>query len=327
MSLKGNVVAAATMSLLCAILLNPTSAKEIDSYVHEKIKTAKKLYDQYKHPIAELRLAAETGDAESQFYLAEELRGPSGIMTPEAMHWYEKAAIQGDLYAMFRLATSDSEICTILQNCPSSTIPPRGWKAKLIELASLKSAGGDSQAMSIMYNATGKLEWLEQSAAAGNPEAQWLLANHYFDGQGFFWPGRRMKEVERLLKLSADGGHPKGMMDYSGWLANKGRIEEGVDYLLKAVDMSYALAVESYAYSLMTDTSYNLEKDVVKSYGLFSLLLELDGGGTSKNDAAFGMRKLGQVMTSSEIKDALIYAEGWRRTHRPLTFYPTKLGL
>jgi TPR repeat protein len=62
------------------------------------------LYNQYKPAAADLKIAAEAGDAEAQYYLAEELRQQKQYVTAEAQKWYEAAALQGDLYAMLRLA-------------------------------------------------------------------------------------------------------------------------------------------------------------------------------------------------------------------------------
>jgi hypothetical protein len=61
------------------------------------------LFNQYKGAQSELRIAAEGGDAEAQFYLAEELRKEKQHITIEAYKWYEAAAEQGDFYAMIRL--------------------------------------------------------------------------------------------------------------------------------------------------------------------------------------------------------------------------------
>lgn len=58
------------------------------------------LYNQHKDGgEALLLIAAEAGDAESQYYLGEELRTQHRYVTPEAKKWFEAAAAQGDLYA------------------------------------------------------------------------------------------------------------------------------------------------------------------------------------------------------------------------------------
>ncbi|ROZ79299.1 hypothetical protein EF096_19985 [Pseudomonas neustonica] len=57
------------------------------------------LYHQFKAISAEpyLTIAAEAGDSESQFLLAEALRKNNRYMTEEAYHWLEEAARQGML--------------------------------------------------------------------------------------------------------------------------------------------------------------------------------------------------------------------------------------
>lgn len=290
------------------------------------VNRAKTLYHQYKFSIPYLRLAAETGDAESQFYLAEVLSGLSGLMGQEALYWYEKSAEQGDLYAMYRLANRETKFCEIAKNCPLSNRAPSDWNRMLIETATLKSTKGDSKAMAIMYKVTGSIHWLEKSASSGNAEAQWLLASRYLEGYGIFWPSQRQKEVERLLKLSADNGYPKSMLEYAGLLVEKGRANESISYILKAVDMSYVYAIANYAYHLKYDTPYNVCNDPVKSYALYSLLLKLDGGESLNDDATYEMKGLKNMLTPKEQSQALLYAEDWEVNHPPLSFYPTKLG-
>jgi TPR repeat protein len=75
------------------------------------------LFNQYKTAEPELKIAAEAGDSEAQYYLAEELRQKSRYITAEAMKWYEAAAAQNDLYSMLRLARSKSDLCEAMKNC------------------------------------------------------------------------------------------------------------------------------------------------------------------------------------------------------------------
>ena len=48
------------------------------------------LFNQYRTAEPLLRIAAEAGDAESQFYLGEELRLRDRFMTKEVVHWLEE---------------------------------------------------------------------------------------------------------------------------------------------------------------------------------------------------------------------------------------------
>src|SRR5471030_3134696 len=57
-------------------------------------------YNQYKVATPALSIAAEAGDREAQFYLAEELRQQKKHITAVAQKWYEAAAAQGDYYAI-----------------------------------------------------------------------------------------------------------------------------------------------------------------------------------------------------------------------------------
>ena len=60
------------------------------------------LYNQYKAISAEpyLKIAAEAGDRESQYFLGEALRLNNRYMTTEAQKWYIAAAEQGDPIAL-----------------------------------------------------------------------------------------------------------------------------------------------------------------------------------------------------------------------------------
>jgi len=79
------------------------------------------LFNQYKNAQLELRIAAEAGDAEAQFYLAERLRKEKQFMTAEAQKWYEESANQNNVYAMIQLGRSEDNLCVNMGNCPAST--------------------------------------------------------------------------------------------------------------------------------------------------------------------------------------------------------------
>ncbi len=64
-----------------------------------------------------MRIAAEAGDREAQYYLAEDLRRTNRYMTEEAYSWYTTAAEQGNLYAMRQLSPIKSDLCIAMENC------------------------------------------------------------------------------------------------------------------------------------------------------------------------------------------------------------------
>jgi TPR repeat protein len=127
------------------------------------------LYNQFKDGEKDLRIAATAGDRESQFYLAKDLQNTARHMTAESKKWYAAAAEQGDLYAMFQLYASDSDLCHAMHNCPPDTRTSQDWKNLIIKTAEPLASQGDGEAMYILFLTTKKLDWLERSADAGFP--------------------------------------------------------------------------------------------------------------------------------------------------------------
>ncbi|MDD1979841.1 sel1 repeat family protein, partial [Pseudomonas putida] len=165
------------------------------------------LYNQYKPSEKELRIAAEAGDAEAQFYLGEDLRHKNRYMTAEARNFLEASASQGNLYAMIRLGHSGSGLCNILGNCPAGYKSSDDWSLEAWKISKALAAKGDPEGLYIFYRVTGELEFLVKSAEAGFPFAQYWLARRYHNGDGFFWlPWRRSQEIERWYKAAAENG-------------------------------------------------------------------------------------------------------------------------
>jgi TPR repeat protein len=286
------------------------------------------LYNQYKSSEPELRIAAEAGDAEAQFYLAEELRQKSQYITPEATKWYEAASAQGNLYAMLRLARSQGDLCATMNNCSPGKKTPAEWLKQARELAASKASKGDAEAAYVMYLATAELEWLEKSAESGYALGQWLLATRYKEGDGsFLLPWKRAEAVERWAKESAAGGNPKGMMEYAAILFEKGDSEGFRHWNEQAALVGYATTVYGYGSDLAHEPdTYGFPYDVVKGYALIYLLKELDGGGGMDANVNDKLPKIAKKMTPEQIDEAKKFAKEWKNTHPPLSFYPDKLG-
>jgi uncharacterized protein len=286
------------------------------------------LFGQYKSAAPELRIAAEAGDAEAQFYLAEDIRLEHRYITKEAYKWYVAAANQGDYYAMFQLATSGSDLCSVIGNCPVGVREPGDWLKMLWATARPLAEQGDSEAMSIMYNATAELEWLEKSAEAGYANAQWLLANRYQEGEGFFiLPWKRQEAVEKWFKASAEGGFPKAMMTYFGLLRGKNDLAGARYWLEQAAKTGHEGGVYNYGYFLAVEPeTLGFDQDLIKGYGLISLLRELDGGGNVQIYVDDVLPKIAAKMTPEQVEEAKVFAKEWKATHPPLSFFPDKLG-
>ena len=107
------------------------------------------LYNQYKEAVPDLRIAAEAGDREAQYFLAESLRLEKRYMTTEAHHWYEAAAQQGDYYAMIRLGRSGNDLCTVMNNCPPGRKSPEEWLREAQKRAEPSSTAARSPSIAI----------------------------------------------------------------------------------------------------------------------------------------------------------------------------------
>lgn len=289
------------------------------------------LYNQYKAISAEpyLKIAAEAGDREAQYFLGEALRLNNRYMTTEAQKWYIAAAEQGDMYAMRRLASAKNDLCAAMDNCPDSERTTLDWLNMMITTATPLIERGDGEAMYMMYRATGDFEWLEKSAEAGYPYGQYWLAIQYRQGEGFFFPPwKRSEQIEQLLRSSSEGEFIEGMSEYMGILQEKGDLAAARILLKKIAETGDALATGSYgAYLAHTPNDLDYPLDLVKGYGLMSLLLELDGGGTAKDYAERKLPKIAAKMTPKQIEQAKAFAQEWKATHPPLSYFPEKLGL
>ena len=275
-----------------------------------------------------LRIAAEAGDGEAQYFLAETLRLSNRYITAEAQKWYEAAAEQGEVYAMLRLSGKGDDLCVAMGNCPADQKTPYEWLMLARKTASARAAQGDAAAMYQMNSATAELEWLEKAAEAGHGEAQWLLANRYKEGRGtFLWPGSREEAVEKWFKASAESGYPPGMMSYADILWKRNDMAGVRHWIEKAAEQGHLETVYSYgSYLAHQPDKVGYPLDLVKGYALVSLVAALDGGGSSPEFAREELPKIAAQMTPEQIKQAEAFANEWQRTHPPLSYFVNKYG-
>ena len=111
-----------------------------------------------------LEIAANAGDGESQYYLAELIRLRKKHISPEAQALYEAAAEKGDIYAMMRLANKNDDLCHIMENCPPDIKTPQQWSETARALAKERVSQGDTEAMYQLFLLTGKFDWLTMAA-------------------------------------------------------------------------------------------------------------------------------------------------------------------
>lgn len=268
-----------------------------------------------------LRIAAEAGDRDAQYYLGEALRLSKRYMTAEAQKWYEAAAEQGDVYAMLRLASS-SDLCRTLETC---TQDADYWQRRAYETALKRAEQGDASAMGEMYSVTGELSWLKKAAEAGSADDQDLLAHLYKEGEGwFFWPGARQEAVEKWFKAAAEGGHAPAMMQVAEICYAKGDLEGARIWLRRSTEAGYVRALYSYAsYIAHEPDQLGYPYDPVKAYALFSLIAEIDSQDENDKEA---LRQLGSKLKPEQLNEAKVFAEEWKRTHPPLSHFDPRFG-
>jgi len=308
-------------------------SSEVSAQSTSDLKSAKAqgitLYNQFKTSSAVpfLELAAQSGDHEAQYYLGEALRKVKRHFTPEAQSAYEASALQGDIYSMIRLSENKNDLCVVMKNCPKGRIEPTEWRKMALDAAKKEAAKGDAEAMYLLFRLTGDDKWLEQSAESGYAFAQYYLATGYRDGKGFFLlPSKRAEVVERLMKASAEGGYPLGMMGYVEVLAYKKDFETLRFWNEKAAKAGYASAVFGYGSFLSKNPSeLGFPYDPVKSYALIYTLLELDGGGGLQDYANDILPEIAAKLTPEQIEQAKQMSKEWKATHPPLSYFPDKL--
>ncbi|MFJ7108341.1 sel1 repeat family protein [Pseudomonas sp. NPDC098740] len=315
-------------ALLIIALANPASAELSSEQQAAKIQGIT-LYNQYKAVTATpfLTIAAEAGDHEAQYYLGEALRKVKRYITPEAQSAYEASAFQGDIYSMIRLFGNKNDLCIVMKNCPKGRKEPTEWRKMALDAAKKEATKGDAEAMYLLFRLTGDDKWLEQSAESGYAFAQYYLATGYRDGKGFFLlPSKRAEVVERLMKASAEGGYPLGMMGYVEVLAYKNDFETLRFWNEKAAKAGYASAVFGYGSFLSKNPSeLGFPYDPVKSYALIYTLLELDGGGGLQDYANDMLPEIAAKLTPEQIEQAKQMSKEWKATHPPLSYFPDKL--
>lgn len=300
------------------------ASAELSLEVQEAKSEGLALYQQRKQISAApyLQLAAEAGDREAQYYLGEALRHAKFFMSRDAQNWYEAAAKQGDIHAMLRLA-SKKDLCGTLGTCSQDQ---EYWRQRAHKEGLERASRGDPQAMSEMFNVTGDPAWLQKAAEAGSPGGQYQLANYYKAGEGwFFLPGTRQEEVEKWYRAAAENGHALAMMQLFQISAINGDFGAAREWLEKAVETGMVDAVSTYGANLVhmpDQMGYPLDK--VKGYAFLWLVAEIRSEEDDFERSVLGKVEL--TMTTEQVAQAKAYAEEWKKTHPPLSYFDPRFG-
>ncbi len=273
--------------------------------------------------------AAEAGDVEAMVYLGIVYKVTMPLM---ANKWLEKAANQGDIYAMYQLSL-DGAVWD--QFGLSESKNKTNWKQKGIEASLAKAKQGDPEAMYVYYRFTGDVDWLKKAADLKYLPAQESLANAASYGKGYFAKlskQERKKESLKLWHIAANNGSSSAANYLSSLYSNLHTTtppldsKKAQDYLLQAVEKSYIPAVIKYIFALEGDEDYQklgFKPDPIKGFALASFLNDI--GGSSGTLGEIVMGNLEKTMTSEQIKQAEAFKEQWVKTHPPITNGSNKL--
>lgn len=327
--------------LFCLFLALPSWAKLTPEQEADKQKGIILFKQPYFYEDTEELLipAVEAGDVEAMVYLGIVFKVTMPLM---AGKYLEKAANQGDIYAMYQLSM-DGAIWDQFGFTENKN--KTDWKKKGAELSLERAKQGDPESMYIYYKFTGDFAWLQKAADAGWAEAQVAIANEATNNRPPF-DKLTAKEREKIVvdyrERAAKQGSLKAMYSLAFYY---GSIFEDIPprdqakaqaYLLQAVEGSYLPAVETYISALdgyKTYQKHGFEKDPVKAYALTAWMVDVDIGGKYKHNLTYyteGVHLLdgGYIppLTPEQIKQGNILKEQWAKTHPPLTSEYNKLS-
>lgn len=288
------------------------------------------LFNQYKPAEKALRAKAASGDPEVLFYLAESIKQREHFTSAEAVSFYEASAEKGNIYAMIKLGRLNSGLCATIGNCPKSTKTSSEWMSTARKQAQERiDATSDSEAMYLTYEITRDSDWLKRSAENGYALAEYWMALRQRSGEDFFLTKRgRESSIENWFKRSAEHGYPKAMLEYAAiLLQSNGDLGTAQHWIEESASTGYESGVSSYgAYLSHEPDTYAFPLDLVKGHALITLLRQLDGGGNIQAYVKQTLPKIEKKMTSQQIEESLKFADAWRASHPPLSFFPEKLG-
>lgn len=317
------------IALLLALVLSPAWA-QLTVEQEDAKKQGVTYYHMKKSKLAApyLTEAANAGDIESQYYMGEIERRKSMFMSAEAQAWYEKAAEQGDIYAMIRLRSGDKMLCILLKSCGPEVKSPGEWGEIARKLAQERARLGDGEAMFQLYFLTRDFGWLKKSAEAGFAEGQDWLGVQYEQGRRFFLtPGLRKREVERLYRVAAEAGYVPAIRNLRRLMWEKSDMN-GYRYWTKvgAEFGDFEITFSYAAWTAHTPNQVNYPLDLVKGYGLTLLVAQSEPGTWRKSYGEEALIEVAAKMTPEQIEAGKAFAEEWKRTHPPISRFPPKLG-
>ncbi|MBV7515878.1 tetratricopeptide repeat protein [Pseudomonas sp. PDM25] len=185
-------------ALTCAALTPPQQmAKERGVILYSQLKPAEK----------ELRIAAEAGDAEAQFYLAEQLRHlelNKTLDSKESLKWFVASANQGNLFSLYQLS-HNVKLCVIALVCPKGEKSRNEWHQEFEKTLMEKFASNDLQQLDELN------DWVAKSDVVGEwfhlqDELRYAKNHRVEDTREWLVHSANQGNVNSLLRLAISDG-------------------------------------------------------------------------------------------------------------------------
>lgn len=286
-------------------LLNSVTALIADLNVHQESarKKGMELYNlgSFRASESYLILAASAGDRASQYALGEVLRRRDGRITEDCKKWYRLAGAQDDVYALLRLADSES-------------------LGKARQILSPRIEQGDGEAMLQMYELTKDFEWLLKSANSRFPEAMYILALEY-DRDNSLLPQDQNADtlIDLWLRRAAVANLPLAM----NWYSNRPEVTRFPslrrEWLEKTANAGDLHGLLKYGFAVGHDESgrdpeYGYVKNYPFSYMLVWLVVDSAKEYQLHNSAAVFLEELAKELTQEQIDQAIRFALAWKES-------------
>lgn len=166
-----------------------------------------------KEEVKRIEGLAESGNVKAMFNMGvyfEHGQGGLPVNNAQAMKWYERAAMKGDLGAQYNLGLMHA----------NGRGTPKNPKEAIYWFRKAADAGdaGAQYNMGVMYDQgfagdRGRLEathWFKEAASRGHAKSQYTLGVMYLNGQGV---NRDKVEGVKWLTLAADQGLAEAVID------------------------------------------------------------------------------------------------------------------
>ncbi|MBD3895304.1 sel1 repeat family protein [Halomonas sp. ML-15] len=315
---------------IAALLLSPISGWALDDEAQAAKDEGMIAYDLgfLLDAVPHLEVAAEAGDIDAMYYLGESHRIAHMGMTRKALEWYQRAAEEGEPYAMLRLHQGGA--CQLGDVCPKSG---DDWREAALEVTLPKAEEGDAAAMGVLfyvYNALGQPEetvsWLERASEAGHVESLYRMGHLIHDGYGDYSnETQRREEAEGWYRRAAEGGYPPAMDRLAALLSQQERHKEAWEWMIEASEEGVLDARLSIGWCYLepnTEERCQVEQDVVKGWAILFAMVEE----TSNDSAEWVLKTRGELLTAEQREEAEALAEEWLAKEPPLSQFPPRFG-